>query len=133
MLLKKWTRNFLIEMRTEGRRPKGLEPNEKDRAECKTARMALSPLILLRSLDHLLARHSTNKFALCSCFVRRFSFNPALLSFPTYSLTLIKLRKSHLGNSSKLDCTRFGVGSPISSFSFIRVLCQESTPSSCSC
>ena len=34
----------------------------------------LSPLILLRSLDLLLARHSTNKFALCSCFVRRFSF-----------------------------------------------------------
>ena len=30
-----------------------------------------------------------------------FSFNPALRSFPP----------SHLGNSSKLDCTRFGVGS----------------------
>ena len=67
-----------------------------------------------------------------------FSFNPALRSFPPYSLTLIKLRKSHLGNSSKLkrvfflvarqrlskliftltpasvDCTRFGVGSPFS-------------------
>ena len=33
-----------------------------------------------------------------------FSFNPALRSFPP----------SHLGNSSKLDCTRFGVGSPFS-------------------
>ena len=33
-----------------------------------------------------------------------FSFNPALRSFPP----------SHLGNSSKLDCTRFGVGSHFS-------------------
>ena len=31
-----------------------------------------------------------------------FSFNPASQSLPP----------SHLGNSSKLDCTRFGVGSP---------------------
>ena len=61
------------------------------------------------------------------------SVNPTLWSFPPYSLTLIKLRKSHLGNSSKLkrvfflvaqqrlsklvfvlaptsvDCPRFGV------------------------
>ena len=67
-----------------------------------------------------------------------FSFNPTSWSFPPYSLTLIKLRKSHLGNSSELkrvfflvarqrlskliftltpasvDCTRFGVGSPFS-------------------
>ena len=43
-----------------------------------------------------------------------FSLNPAFRSFPPYSLTLIKLRKSHLGNSSKLDCPRFGVGSPFS-------------------
>ena len=34
----------------------------------------ISHLILLRSLDLLLARHCTNKFALCPCFVRRFSF-----------------------------------------------------------
>ena len=45
-----------------------------------------------------------------------FPFNPALRSFPPYSLTLIKLRKSHLGNSSKLDCTRFGVGPPFCFF-----------------
>ena len=62
------------------------------------------------------------------------SVNPTWWSFPPYSLTLIKLRKSHLGNSSKLkrvfflvaqqrlsklvfvlaptsvDCPRFGVG-----------------------
>ena len=67
-----------------------------------------------------------------------FSFNPTSWSFPPYSLTLIKLRKSHLGNSSELkrvfflvarqrlskliftltpasvDCTRFGVGSHFS-------------------
>ena len=43
-----------------------------------------------------------------------FSFNLTSSSFPPYSLTLIKLRKSHLGHSSKLDCTRFGVGSPFS-------------------
>ena len=73
-----------------------------------------------------------------------FSFNPTSWSFPPYSLTLIKLRKSHLGNSSKLkrvfflvarqrlskliftltpasvDCTRFGVGSP---FSFQNYCC----------
>ena len=42
------------------------------------------------------------------------SFNSTSWSFPPYSLTLIKLRKSHLGNSSELDCTRFGVGSPFS-------------------
>ena len=43
-----------------------------------------------------------------------FSFNPALRSFPP----------SHLGNSSKLDCPRFGVSSPfsflLSHFSFLK-------------
>ena len=66
------------------------------------------------------------------------SVNPTSWSFPPYSLMLIKLRKSHLGNSSKLkqvfflvarqrlskliftltpasvDCARFGVGCPLS-------------------
>ena len=37
-------------------------------------------LIPLCGLDLLLARHSANKFALCSCFVRRFSFNPVLFT-----------------------------------------------------
>ena len=36
--------------------------------------------------------------------VSPFSFNPASRSLPP----------SHLGNSSKLDCARFGVGSPFS-------------------
>ena len=65
---------------------------------------------------------------------RALTVNPTSWSFPPYSLTLIKLCKSHLGNSSKLklvfflvarqklskliftltpasvDCARFGVG-----------------------
>ena len=69
-----------------------------------------------------------------------FNFNPTSSSLPPYSLTLIKLHKSHLGNSSKLklvfflvarqklskliftltpasvDCARFGVGCLFTSY-----------------
>ena len=54
------------------------------------------------------------KYIWVNCYIIAFSFsfNPTSWSLPPYSQKIIKLRKSHLGNSSKLDCARFGVDTP---------------------
>ena len=64
-----------------------------ERAGALMSRMVISPFSFLRypliprcGLDLLLARHSANKFALCSCFVRRFSFLLPVRSTATVSL-----------------------------------------------
>ena len=57
------------EMRTEGLHPKGLKPNEKDRAECKTARMALSPFSFLLYKSHMSGIYSVLLLVLSNIFM----------------------------------------------------------------